>query len=266
MRQADDTLLRKILQRTEEFFERATTMEQSIQETSEVLERISSAIEKTARNQIDRSPVEADTTAALSEVLPRLQCVEEKMPDVKAVTAPVRQDLARLADRIGDFSRKLDSRLPEEDGQDGDVTKEIQTLGMLANRQIDDIEKGIIGIWHDIDAIDPVSLMRKRGWQVEAWRPPDPVNSLPVFAGKIPEGFDPEDFRATVGVVHELHDQLGIALTLLDMTLPEGGRERAVAKRAEEELGRDRLGPWSDFEWGMINGKLSALRWVLGDD
>lgn len=40
---------------------------------------------------------------------------------------------------------------------------------------------------------------------------------------------------------------------------------RAAAKKVEDEFGHE-LGPWSDFEWGMINGKLSALRWVMGDD
>lgn len=40
----------------------------------------------------------------------------------------------------------------------------------------------------------------------------------------------------------------------------------AAAIRVERELGRSNVGPWSDFEWGMINGKLSALRWALGDE
>lgn len=40
----------------------------------------------------------------------------------------------------------------------------------------------------------------------------------------------------------------------------------AAMKRTEEELGPDNIGPWSDFEWGMLNGKLSAIRWVLGDE
>jgi hypothetical protein len=43
---------------------------------------------------------------------------------------------------------------------------------------------------------------------------------------------------------------------------------RAVAARTrtERQLGIGQLGPWTDFEWGMLNGKLSALRWVLGDE
>ncbi|WP_439683425.1 DUF4935 domain-containing protein [Cupriavidus oxalaticus] len=40
----------------------------------------------------------------------------------------------------------------------------------------------------------------------------------------------------------------------------------AAVKRTEDEVGSENLGPWDDFVWGMINGKLSALRWILGDE
>lgn len=39
-----------------------------------------------------------------------------------------------------------------------------------------------------------------------------------------------------------------------------------AAKEVEDAVGKHNLGPHSDFEWGMLNGKLSALRWVLGDE
>ncbi len=43
-----------------------------------------------------------------------------------------------------------------------------------------------------------------------------------------------------------------------------GAAEEMAAK--VEMKHPDGLGPWSQFEWGMINGKLSALRWALGDE
>ncbi|MAS11659.1 PIN domain-containing protein [Salinisphaera sp.] len=38
----------------------------------------------------------------------------------------------------------------------------------------------------------------------------------------------------------------------------------AAMKSAEQQY-PDELGPWTDFEWGMLTGKLSAVRWMLGD-
>jgi hypothetical protein len=37
-------------------------------------------------------------------------------------------------------------------------------------------------------------------------------------------------------------------------------------REVEERYGIETLRIESDFEWGMLNGKLSALRWMLGDE
>jgi len=45
--------------------------------------------------------------------------------------------------------------------------------------------------------------------------------------------------------------------------------DKGALKSAEkliEKYGEENLGSYSKFDWGMLNGKLSALRWVMGDD
>ena len=38
-----------------------------------------------------------------------------------------------------------------------------------------------------------------------------------------------------------------------------------AAQEVIKKYGKDNVDPYSDYELGMLEGKLSALRWVLGD-
>lgn len=40
----------------------------------------------------------------------------------------------------------------------------------------------------------------------------------------------------------------------------------AAMRKVEAKYGGEANLIYDDFEWGMVNGKLSALRWMLGDD
>jgi hypothetical protein len=50
-----------------------------------------------------------------------------------------------------------------------------------------------------------------------------------------------------------------------DPTDPDILEGRNKNRRRVEMEHEGNLGPYTDFEWGMLNGKLSALRWVLGE-
>lgn len=62
------------------------------------------------------------------------------------------------------------------------------------------------------------------------------------------------------------HFSLAHRIQELSDSIPPDIWEKAQSRAQEliRKYGEDNVGPYSDFEWGMLNGKLSALRWVLG--
>ncbi|MBT2594068.1 hypothetical protein [Arthrobacter sp. ISL-72] len=70
------------------------------------------------------------------------------------------------------------------------------------------------------------------------------------------------DYHRSLQHEYRLREQGNLAELERLLTIAGSGR-----KRVEEVYkGLGELGPYTDFELGVLNGKLSALRWVLGSE
>lgn len=73
---------------------------------------------------------------------------------------------------------------------------------------------------------------------------------------------DPRSGQDILAAEQRLFDLIWYQRSLTGMD-PVGAPGR---QRVQETYPPEELGPYSDFELGMLHGKLSALRWVLGDE
>jgi hypothetical protein len=67
----------------------------------------------------------------------------------------------------------------------------------------------------------------------------------------------------SITIIDDADFETKSAQTTITKSIWKGARKNA--KKVEKRFGKENLS-WDDFEWGMLNGKLSALRWVLGED
>jgi hypothetical protein len=88
---------------------------------------------------------------------------------------------------------------------------------------------------------------------------------------------EPRSLAEILEAEHEFFDKVSYIRTLvrhkkavfdLDESIADHERDRIgqITRKMEELYGVDDIGPWDDWGWGFVNGKLSALRWVLGDE
>lgn len=70
--------------------------------------------------------------------------------------------------------------------------------------------------------------------------------------------------RGKIKIINAKDFNVSKTQTTITKTIWNGAMRSA--KEIEKKYRIGNLGPWDDFEWGMLNGKLSALRWAIGED
>jgi hypothetical protein len=156
-----------------------------------------------------------------------------------------------LTENYTDFSA-IDRRKPHEDFSTIFTGKVYYSLSLEKSiREIDD--DLLVEYEHELSWIDE----EVRGLS-------DILDSIEEFTDKI-------WYNRHMNLIYEIEND---KVTIVPQGTKKYGNDvihEDILKRAKNSAEKVRakykdLGPWSDFEWGMLNGKLSALRWVLGDE
>lgn len=86
---------------------------------------------------------------------------------------------------------------------------------------------------------------------------------------------EPRSLAEIIEAEQEFFDKVWYVRKLILMEKIEAGEENpsppdiaeamdAAMREIEARYGAEDVGPWDDWGWGFVHGKLSALRWVLG--
>lgn len=96
-----------------------------------------------------------------------------------------------------------------------------------------------------------------------------------VLSGAYQDEKRPRNIQEILEAEEEFFDKVWYGRHKLLEKMVESGRQKVdpviwqdaltAAKKIEQKYGKDHLGTWDDFEWGMLSGKLSTLRWVSGE-
>lgn len=151
---------------------------------------------------------------------------------------------------VSDFSAK-DHRLPHEDF--AEIFDDETHFYNATSQAVEDL-------------LDLEELHYEYDW---AWE--DQARGLQEILGAMDELVDKVWYSRHMNRAH--HIEQGTIKVIPDGAEPNSNGDihehiwkgaLAAAERVRNQY--EDTGPWDDFEWGMLNGKLSALRWVLGDD
>ena len=252
----------EVLGQLNEIDHRIATGGEAVNEAVGLIEKLFTTVEPI---QVSKNIKARAADRAIDKVAPfhrQLNGIADAIIIEMYIDALAQQDgdvLAFVTHNIHDFSQKgADTRLPHPDLAglfDGTRSRYSTNLGALLNEYASDLIEEITfdrEYSHESRALSELleaeDKLTTQIWYGRKWGIISAVESgkQKRVPREVWEAGTPEERRS--------------------MMVDEIWEGMIAAMKSAEEQYPDELGPWTDFEWGMLSGKLSAIRWVLGDE